>query len=66
MFMKESPKHRQPAKKPDPPKAEEKKPKLIPLPIIENDRQALDEEMQELFDEDKVTHEHGRTEPERD
>ena len=54
------------AKKPDPPKAEEKKPQLIPLPLIQDEQADAANEMEELFNEDKVTHEHGRTEPERD
>ena len=58
------------SKKPDlpnPPKAEEeKKPQLIPLPLIQDEQADAANEMEELFNEDKVTHEHGRTEPERD
>ncbi len=52
---------------PNPPKAEEeKKPQLIPLPLIQDEQEDMANEMEELFNEDKVTHEHGRTEPERD
>jgi len=40
--------------------------KEIPLVSVPNDRDMIAEEMAELFDEDKVTHQHGRTEPEAD
>jgi hypothetical protein len=43
-----------------------KKPIAIPLPIVTNDETTLDDEMSDLFNEDKVKHEHGHTEPERD
>ncbi|MBI3595668.1 MAG: hypothetical protein HY203_00775 [Nitrospirae bacterium] len=42
------------------------KPIDIPLPILPNDEKTLDDEMSDLFNEDKVKHEHGHTEPERD
>jgi hypothetical protein len=42
------------------------KPINIPLNIIPNDESTLDDEMSDLFNEDKVKHEHGHTEPERD
>ena len=45
---------------------DEKKPVSIPLPILNGNEGALDDEMQEIFDEDKVEHRHGHTEPERD
>ena len=38
----------------------------IPLPIIQNEQEDIDQEMEELFDEDKVTHQHGSTHPEAD
>lgn len=38
----------------------------IPLPIVPNDESTVDEEMNELFNEDKVKHKHGGAEPERD
>lgn len=38
----------------------------IPLPIVPSDEKSLDEEMTDLFDEDRVTHRHGGSEPERD
>lgn len=42
------------------------KPINIPLNIIPNDDSTMDDEMSDLFNEDKVKHEHGNTEPERD
>jgi len=55
-------KHKQPDKadKPDKPRKE------IPLVSVPNDRDMIADEMAELFDEDKVTHKHGGTEPEAD
>jgi hypothetical protein len=56
-------------KKPVPPKAEEpaKKPrKEIPVVSVPDDREMIAEEMAELFDEDRVTHKHGSSEPEAD
>ncbi len=50
--------------KPEPPK---KKASLnIPLRLISNDKDALEEEWRELFDEDKVVHRQGNSEPEAD
>jgi hypothetical protein len=43
-----------------------KKTALNPLPILQNDDPSLAQEMEDLFDEDRVTHRHGSTEPERD
>jgi len=40
--------------------------KQIPLVSVPNDRDMIAEEMAELFDEDKVTHQHGSSEPEAD
>jgi hypothetical protein len=40
--------------------------KQIPLVSVPHDRDMLADEMAELFEEDQVTHQHGRTEPERD
>lgn len=40
--------------------------KEIPLVSVPNDRDMIAEEMAELFDEDKVTHKHGSSEPEAD
>ena len=45
-------------------KAKPKKP--IPIVSVPDDREMLAEEMAELFDEDKVTHKHGSSEPEAD
>ena len=55
-------KHKQPDKadKPDKPRKE------IPLVSVPNDHDMIADEMAELFDEDKVTHKHGGTEPEAD
>jgi len=50
-----------------PAKTEPKKKAInIPLPIVPNDEGSVDEEMNELFNEDKVKHKHGGAEPERD
>ncbi len=38
----------------------------IPLRLIPNDKAALEEELQALFDEDKVVHRQGSSEPEAD
>jgi hypothetical protein len=42
------------------------KPVNIPLTIVPSDETTMDDEMSDLFNEDKVKHEHGHTEPERD
>jgi hypothetical protein len=60
--MKKSPDHPEKPKKHTPPP----KPQSIPLPIVHDEEEDTNKEMQELFDEDKVTHEHGGSEPERD
>ncbi|MDE3019776.1 MAG: hypothetical protein KGO52_05670 [Nitrospirota bacterium] len=49
-----------------PPKPESKSRKEIPLVSVPNDRDMIASEMEELFDEDKVTHKHGSSEPEAD
>ncbi len=61
---KPSKKHPEPAghKKDSP----EKPRKQIPLVSVPGDREMMADEMAELFEEDQVTHKHGRTEPERD
>jgi hypothetical protein len=46
----------------DEPKAK----KLLPMVSVPDDAELMAEEMQELFDEDRVTHQHGGTEPEAD
>ncbi|MEW6325103.1 MAG: hypothetical protein AB1515_06915 [Nitrospirota bacterium] len=45
-----------------------KKPSRIEIPLIStpNDDQDMEKEMEELFNEEKVKHRHGGTEPERD
>ncbi|WDT76085.1 MAG: hypothetical protein MPW16_02390 [Candidatus Manganitrophus sp.] len=49
-------------------KKEEKKKETthIPLRFIRNDNEELEEDMKEIFDEDKVTHRQGSSEPEAD
>ena len=38
----------------------------IPLIKVPNDAELIEEELQDIFDEDKVTHQHGSSEPEAD
>jgi hypothetical protein len=61
--------------KPKQPKSESEAPssesapkvrKEIPLISVPNDRDMIAEEMAELFDEDRVSHQHGSSEPEAD
>ena len=53
--------------KPTAPSETEVKPrKEIPLVSVPNDREMMADEMAELFDEDRVTHQHGSSEPEAD
>jgi len=40
--------------------------KEIPLVSVPNDRDMIAEEMAEMFDEDRVSHQHGSSEPEAD
>ena len=40
--------------------------KEIPLIAIQNDGDMIAEEMAEMFDEDRVSHQHGSSEPEAD
>jgi len=49
--------------KPDQPKKKNKELSIVPHPSEEEDISA---EMADLFDEEAVKHEHGRSEPERD
>jgi hypothetical protein len=49
-----------------PSEATEKPRKEIPLVSVPNDRDMMADEMAELFDEDRVTHQHGSSEPEAD
>jgi hypothetical protein len=53
-------------KKPKEPAPPDKPRKEIPLVSVPNDRDMIAEEMADLFEEDKVTHQHGGTEPEAD
>jgi hypothetical protein len=55
-------------KKIDQPSPEEapKARKEIPLIAIQDDADVMAEEMAELFEEDKVSHQHGSSEPEAD
>ena len=43
-----------------------KKPVENPFTILPSDEKSVDDEMNDLFNEDKVEHKHGNTEPERD
>lgn len=49
-------------------KKEEKKKETthIPLRFIRNDNDDLEDDLKEIFDEDKVTHRQGSSEPEAD
>ncbi len=64
--MSETPKS--PAKGPESPapKSVAKVRKEIPLIAIQDDGDMIAEEMAELFDEDRVSHQHGSSEPEAD
>ncbi|MGA6828024.1 hypothetical protein ACO9S2_10465 [Nitrospira sp. NS4] len=56
-----SDKKKQPESEPAP-----KARKEIPLISVPNDRDMIAEEMAEMFDEDRVSHQHGSSEPEAD
>jgi len=60
--MTDDPKQPKPKEERDQPKAR----KEIPLISVPNDRDMIAEEMEELFEEDKVSHQHGSSEPEAD
>ena len=65
--MSETPKT--PAKAPETPAPEPaaaKPRKEIPLISIQDDGDMIAEEMAEMFDEDRVSHQHGSSEPEAD
>ena len=64
--MSETPKS--PAKGPESPAPESvaKGRKEIPLISVPDDRDMIAEEMAEMFDEDRVSHQHGSSEPEAD
>lgn len=55
-------------KQTNPPSPEEKPKtrKELPLISVPDDRDMIAEEMAELFEEDKVSHQHGSSEPEAD
>jgi len=64
-----TPRQSDPSKDSDQPEQVHHEPKArkeIPLISVPNDRDMIAEEMEELFDEDKVTHKHGSAEPEAD
>ncbi|MEY4706274.1 MAG: hypothetical protein RL042_2479 [Nitrospirota bacterium] len=64
--MTDTPKN--PATNPESPAPESpaKARKEIPLVSVPNDRDMIAAEMAEMFDEDRVSHQHGSTEPEAD
>jgi len=64
--MTDTPKN--PAKAPEIPAPEPvaKVRKEIPLIAIQDDGDMIAEEMAEMFDEDRVSHQHGSSEPEAD
>ena len=58
-----------PSKPPSPTHSIEPEPtprKEIPLTSVPNDEEMMADDMAELFDEDRVTHKHGNSEPEAD
>jgi len=65
-FMSDTPAPKPPQPTPPPTEAEAKPRKEIPLISVPNDRDLIADEMAELFDEDRVTHQHGSSEPEAD
>jgi hypothetical protein len=48
------------------PEGKPKARKELPLISVPDDRDMIAEEMAELFEEDKVSHQHGSSEPEAD
>jgi hypothetical protein len=64
--MSDTPTPKAPQQTPSPSEAVEKPRKEIPLVSVPNDRDMMADEMAELFDEDRVTHQHGSSEPEAD
>lgn len=64
--MSDTPKN--PVKTPEAPAQEAvaKTRKEIPLIFVPNDDEMIAEEMAEMFDEDRVSHQHGSSEPEAD
>lgn len=55
-----------PSKEPSAPEPTPKPRKEIPLISVPNDRDMIAAEMAEMFDEDRVSHQHGSSEPEAD
>ena len=64
--MSETPTPNVPEKSTPPEEAKSKPRKEIPLISVPNDRDMIADEMADLFDEDRVTHQHGSSEPEAD
>ena len=64
--MSDKPRPTESPKEPDPAESQPKTRKEIPLISVPNDRDMIAEEMAELFDEDRVSHQHGSSEPEAD
>ena len=64
--MSDKPRPAESPKEPEPPEPKPKARKEIPLISVPNDRDMIAEEMAELFDEDRVSHQHGSSEPEAD
>ena len=62
--MSDKPKQLEP-EAPSPEKAPKAR-KEIPLISVPDDRDMIAEEMAEMFDEDRVSHQHGSSEPEAD
>lgn len=61
-----SDKPKQPEPESPSPESAPKARKEIPLISVPNDRDMIAEEMAEMFDEDRVSHQHGSSEPEAD
>lgn len=64
--MNNTPNPNQPPEQPSSPDPTPKPRKEIPLISVPNDRDMIAAEMAELFDEDRVSHQHGSSEPEAD
>lgn len=54
------------AARPAAPEPDKKKKLDLVLPILNEEIESTEQDMEELFDEDKVEHRHGGAEPERD
>lgn len=65
-IMSDTPTPKPPQPAPPSTEAEAKPRKEIPLISVPNDRDMMADEMADLFDEDRVTHQHGSSEPEAD